>query len=554
MNILGVRYGHDASAALIIDGEIIADVSEERFTRIKNDTSFPINAIDYCLLAGNISSEELDCVAIPTRAIQPAFFVFFSIPEDVVPNKKRPELKDLPVLPMYFRPFNLSKKCKIHLVEHHLAHAASVCFTSGLYDERALVATMDGAGDGVSVALWRFEKNRITNLAKYGRDASLGYFYSNATEALGWRHGSDEWKLMGLAPYGVSHNEILRGFYPEYEDGCLVKKYQYGEFGRWNDHGANHYHGDDSCKLSKFVEKLGRENFSAEVQRVVEEQAKQIILPWLKKENTRNLLCAGGFFLNVKFNQLLWYTGALDVHWIYPNCGDSGLSIGAALHFYYSNNPEKKHKRLEHLYLGPEFSNEQVELILKERNIKYKYIKYPAQEAARYLFKNCVVGWFQGRMESGPRALGNRSILMSPLRAENKDLINDKIKYRESFRPFCPSMLYEKRQKYLVNERDEFFMVTSFKVNLKKKHRIPAVIHVDDTVRPQMVRKETNFIYHELIKSFGDLSGEYVVLNTSFNVKGEPIVLGPRDAIKCFFDTGMDVLIINNYLIKKPAC
>ncbi len=576
MNILGVRYGHDASAALIIDGQIIADVAEERFTRIKDDASFPINSIQYCLKAGNISSEELDCLAIPTTFVQDAFHSFFSIPESILPQTKNKTSRGLrkfignvfsdiilkdqvysssvsPVLPLYQKPLELSKTCKIHLVDHHLAHAASACYTSGKHGEKALVVTMDGGGDGVSVAIWRFEHNRIESLKKYDGTASLGWFYANATEAMGWRHGSDEWKVMGLAPYGTPQSGALSGYYPEFENGYLVKSHEYGQFGRWNDHGANHYHGKDSLELSRIYQKLGPENFAAEVQRVSEEQAFNIVLPWLAREKTRHVLCSGGFFLNVKFNQKLWFSGNLDSQWVYPNAGDSGLAAGSALHAYYSVYSDKKPLKLEHLCNGPEYSNDVIKTLLDDRGLGYSFVENPSDIAAQYLSKNYVVGWFQGRMEAGPRALGNRSILMSPLTAVNKNIINRKIKFREHFRPFAPAILMEKMHEYFVKPREEEFMTCSFDVVQEKKESIPAVVHVDGTARPQMVRREANPRFYDLIRRFGELSGEYVVLNTSFNVKGEPIVCHPRDALKCFFDTGIDILIMNNYVLEKPA-
>ncbi|MBI4680019.1 MAG: hypothetical protein HY753_02105 [Nitrospirae bacterium] len=544
------------------DETISPEVLNSKLIEFIKTISFPLSAIQYCLEAGNVRSEELDILAIPTTVIQDAFFSFFTIGEANVSGDLRKLLRknlangvysspSAPVLPLYQRPFVLSEKCKIELVEHHLAHAASACYTSGLYNEKALVVTLDGVGDGVSTAIWRFEKNRIEKLQQYDASSSLGWFYANATEALEWRHGSDEWKVMGLAPYGVPHPGALKGYHPEFKEGILVKGHGYGNFGRWNDHGANHYHGKDALALNKIAQKLGREDFSAEVQRVVEEQAFNLILPWLEREKTRHLLCAGGFFLNVKFNQKLWYKDRLDTQWIYPNCGDSGLPVGAALYVYYMSHPEKRHVRLTDLYSGPQFSNEEIKKILEDRGVSYRYVENPSEEAAKYLTKNYVLGWFQGRMEAGPRALGNRSILMSPLRAENKDLINKKIKYREPFRPFCPSMLYEK-QDYLINPRDERFMVTSFDVKEEKKGAIPAVIHIDGTARPQMVKREINPRYYDLIMAFGNLTGEYVILNTSFNIKGEPIVCNPREAIKCFYDTGIDVLIMNNFVIEKP--
>lgn len=575
MKILGVRCGHDAAAALIINGEIIADVAEERFTRIKNDASFPIRAISYCLQTAGIRAEELDGLAISTLELQPPFLSFFSIPKALLPGyqeklakhfKKRVKhfiaervLHDppyaqaiSPILPLYQEPLKLSSTCKLYFVEHHLAHAASACYTSGLSAEKALVVTMDGRGDDVSVGIWRFEQNRLENLKRFNGTASLGWFYANATEGMGWRHGSDEWKVMGLAPYGTPQPGVLRGFYPEFEDGELVRPHPHEEFGRWDDHGAMHYHGKDAKELAKIYQKLGPEDFAAEVQRVSEEQAFNLIVPWLQRENTRTLLCAGGFFLNVKFNQKLWYSGNVDLQWVYPNAGDSGTAIGAALYTYYANHPEEIAKKVQHLYRGPEFSNDEIETLLKERGLAYTFVENPSEVAAQYLSKNYVIGWFQGRMEAGPRALGNRSILMSPLKTENKDIINRKIKYREAFRPFAPAMSVEKMHDYLVNPREELFMTCSFDVVPEKREAIPAVVHVDGTARPQMVRRELNPRYYDLIMKFGELTGEYVVLNTSFNVKGEPIVCHPREAIKCFFDTGMDVLFLHNYIIEKP--
>jgi carbamoyltransferase len=254
----------------------------------------------------------------------------------------------------------------------------------------------------------------------------------------------------------------------------------------------------------------------------------------------------------VKFNQRLWYSGAVDEQWIYPDPGDAGLSVGAALQAYYDSQPGEHNQRLTHLYWGPEFSDAEIETILKERGLVYEKPSDLSARVADLLVKNYAIGWFQGRMEAGPRALGGRSILMSPLVAENKDRINAKVKYRESFRPFCPSILAEHRDTYLKNAREERFMISSFEATEAKAPSIPAVVHVDGTVRPQLVYRETNPRYHALIQAFGDRTGEYAILNTSFNVKGEPIVCHPREAIKCFFDTGLEALVLGSFVILKP--
>ena len=563
MNILGVRYGHDAAAALIVDGRIVASIAEERLSRIKHDTSFPVKSIRECLRIGGLHAEDIDCLALPNLTVPEVFFRFFAMPKSLsaLQNKKGRRFfnrndtaqSNLPVLPLYYEPFHLSEKCTIHLCGHHRAHAASAYYTSGMTEDRSLIVTMDGSGDDVSCALWGGNGNRMSLLKSFGRDSSLGYFYSNCTEALGWRHGGNEWKLMGLAPYGEPVPGLLRGFHPEFENGELKTGRDYGEFGRWNDHGANHYHGRDAEQLRKFVDQVGMEHFAAEAQRVVEEQGMRLLLPWIEKDGSRNLCCAGGFFLNVKFNQKLWYTGSLDRQWVYPDCGDSGLPVGAALDAYVSLSSHPVCSRLENAYLGPEFSDESIRQTLDERGIMYVRSDNPAKQTAEYLSRNLVVGWFQGRMEAGPRALGHRSILMSPLRRENKDLINAKVKYREMFRPFCPSMLHERRDDYLLGARDEEYMITSFEVRSEKKDKIPAVVHQDGTARPQLVRKEVEPLYHQLIEEFEKLTGEGVILNTSFNVRGEPVVCEPREAIRCFYDTGLDVLVLGKYIVTKPV-
>ena len=264
------------------------------------------------------------------------------------------------------------------------------------------------------------------------------------------------------------------------------------------------------------------------------------------------MCCSGGCFLNVKFNQKLWQTGEVEDQWIYPDPGDAGLAIGAALYAYYESNPTKHNSRIKDLYWGPSYSDQEVETVLRERGLVYEKPSNLADHVADLLVKNYAVGWFQGRMEAGPRALGGRSILMSPLLAENKDRINAKVKYREAFRPFCPSMLAEARDTYLRGARDERFMISSFDAAAQKREKIPAVVHVDGTVRPQLVYKEVNPRYYDLIEAFGRKTGESVILNTSFNVKGEPIVCHPREAIKCFFDTGMEALVLGSFVVLKP--
>lgn len=562
MNVLGIHIGHDSSVALVVDGKIIADVAEERFIRAKHYAGLPIKSLKYCLEAGDLSIEDIDFIAIPSKKDVFELNYLLKLSKDKK-QKMGPRTAGISYVqrvlgvmlkktPIYIESFPVAEKTEIVHVEHHLAHAASAYYTSGI-TEKQLIVTIDGAGDGVSVCLWTGENGKIKPLKKILTSGSLGWFYSNVTEALGWWHGDGEGKTMGLAPYGDFNKckGVLDRFYPKFKNGNLVESHDFGKGYYWNELGALQYHFEEANQIKKLIEIHGSENIAAEAQRILEEQIIEIILPWLEKEKTNNLCCAGGVFLNVKLNQRVWETGKVKNHHIFPNAGDSGLAIGAALWTYYDKFPNAEIDKIEHLYYGAEYSNDEIKNILDARNLTYQYVENVEREAAKYLANNKIVAWFQGRMESGPRALGNRSILMSPLKAENKDIINARVKFREAFRPFCPSLIEEKKDIYLKNNRLENFMITSFDVTDDKRDKIPAIVHVDGTLRPQTVSKKINPRYWNLINEFGNLTGEYILLNTSMNIAGEPIVCNPREAIRCFYDNGIDYLILGNYLLEK---
>lgn len=565
MKILAVHHGHDASAALVRDGKVIADAPEERFSRRKHERSFPLQAIEFCLRQGNMSAEEIDCISLPERklsAIHQCVFALAAQHPSVefnncgAPNRTRVRSGPGPdgvALPFYMHPFRLSPKCLFFLAGHHAAHAASAYYSAGVGPERVLVVTMDGNGEGMSIGIWRGEGNGLSLLKSFDRNGSLGWFYSNVTEALGWRHSSDEWKVMELAPFGTPEPNALRKFHPEYSDGRLIRQHYFPRFKVWDQYGDRHYNGYDTEGIASLVKTLGREKVAAEAQSILEAQAGKVIFPWLEKERTGSLLGAGGLWLNVKMNQALWQSGRLSEQWIYPNPGDAGLAVGAALLAHATLCPEIPCEALRNPSLGPEFSATEIRRTLDERRLCHKEVSNPAEAAIPYLLENRAVAWFQGRMEPGPRALGNRSILMDPRRAENKDLINAKIKFREAFRPFCPSILAPQMSEYLVNSRDERFMMSSFPVRDEYRSKMPAVVHVDGTARPQAVHRETHPLYYELIERFGQATGVFAVLNTSFNLKGEPIVCTPRDALRTFFDSGLDVLIMDKFVIEKPG-
>jgi carbamoyltransferase len=580
--VLSTRIGHDSGACILIDGKIIADVQEERFSRIKNDSLFPINSIQYCLNIAGLRSTDIDILAIPTINLQPQLFSFIEFLDihniEILSSRRinkssinivnagddlglwntKSKISKLSnnnsletILPLYQEKIILKNECTIFLVEHHLAHAASALLTNSDNNQNnAICITMDGVGDNVSNAVWKISNNYVHALAIYNSTSSLGWLYGIVTESIGWKQNQDEWKVMGMAPYGENLN-VLEKFHPIFSNGQLSRGIEYGNFGRWNDHGFNHYHNDIAYKIAKKVEAYGPENIACELQSISEEQSQNFILPWLEKERTRDLCCAGGFFLNVKMNQKIWERGKLDNHWIYPNSADAGLFIGSALMSYSFITKKKYTRKLETMYLGPEFSNKEIKQILDDRQINYEYHDNIEEVTSIELANEKVVSWFQGRMESGPRALGNRSILMSPCNAKNKDIINRKIKYRESFRPFCPSIQAGYENKYLKKYRNAEYMIISFDATEEAKKNIPAVVHIDGTTRPQIVYQKKNPRYYNLIEEFGKKTGTHALLNTSMNIKGEPIICNPREAIKCFYDTGIDSLVMGNYIVRK---
>jgi carbamoyltransferase len=563
MIVLGVHKGHDSSAAIVVDGKVIADVQEERFSRVKHSVNAPLKAIEYCLKQAGIKDiNEVDYISSSWQTTPKELNAVFGLEGSKAEHLAIQIGKTLLgkstgtyklKLPIYYPDYKLKDKKKFIDNNHHLAHAASAYFTRKTND-KCLIFTVDGAGDEMCTSIWMGEGNKIELLKSYYKEASVGWSYSVVTEGLHWIHGDGEGKTMGLAPYG-DYNKckgVLDKFFPEFKDDVLVKKSDLGECYYWSDSGSNQFHFDEASEVEKLIAQYGKENIAAEGQRKLEENIMNLVFGWVKKTGIKNVAFAGGVMLNVKLNQRIWNNRKdliVDQH-VYPNPGDSGLAVGAALLQYYKYN-EFKGYDFNHLYLGPEYSNEEIESILKIRKVNYAYFENPSKKAAELLADNKIVAWFQGRMESGPRALGNRSILMSPLKAENKDAINAWVKFREGFRPFCPSLTYESRHDYLKDFKDEFFMITSYDVQDAKRDKIPAVVHVDGTLRPQMVQKETNPRYWELINEFGKLTGETIVLNSSFNVMGESIVNNPKEAIRCFYDSGIDDLFIGNYHVTK---
>lgn len=560
MNVLGIHVGHDSSAALVMDGRIAADVAEERLRRIKHCAGVPTQAIAYCLRVAELHGRKIDAIAVATRGPVPqlAGWLGDAIVDDphstVATSQRARRIAVAPSMapPLYARHPGLPARVPVVHVDHHLAHAASAYYTSG-FEGKQLIVTLDGVGDGHSTCVWRAENGHLEALLELGRDASLGWFYGCVTEALGWWHGDGEGKTMGLAAFGDSGRcrGTLTGFHPEFSAGDLIRPHDYGRPAYWTENGALHWHMAEAEPIRALIERHGREHVAAEAQRVLEVQVAALVLSWLTKERVDAIACAGGVFLNVKLNQRLWETGLLSRQHVFPNAGDAGLAAGAALQVDFQASPRQPMHRLDSMNFGPEYTDDEIEQCLCTRGLRYHRVEDPADEAARLLADGRVVGWFQGRMESGPRALGNRSILMSARDRRNAERLNARVKFREAFRPFCPSLTDESRDDYLEDARAEEFMTTSFRARTSAADRVPAAVHVDGTMRPQTVRREANPLFWRLLMRYAELTGESLVLNTSFNVAGEPLVTTPRDAIRCFFDSGLDCLIMHGFVLTK---
>jgi carbamoyltransferase len=567
--ILGISsFYHDSSACLLKDGEIVAAALEERFTRKKHDNSFPINAINFVLSEANISSPELDYVVFyekPFLKIErilisifqtvPKSFEFFRRSIDIW-LRERLWIKNL-----------LKEKLKIEerkimFVEHHISHAASSFFCSPY--EKAAILTCDGVGEWATTTLGAGCGNKIKILKELKFPHSLGLLYSAFTEFLGFEVNEGEYKVMAMSGYGE----------PKY----LEEIYKLGDFSRDGSFSLNmdyfsyHYSTKKSFSL-KFEKIFGKprelkdsENFSqyyadvaASIQKFTEEILIKIANYLYRETGLKKLCIAGGVALNSVANWKILKETPFEEIYIQPAAGDAGGAVGCALYFYHSilNKPRKF--VMEHAYFGKKYSEDEIKDFLERKCIKYDYIKNEEKlldKISLYLIEGKVIGYFKDRFEWGPRALGNRSILADPRNFKMKEIVNKKIKFREIFRPFAPSILIEETQKYFSIENPEIhyplkFMLYVLDVKEKKREIIPAVVHVDGTARPQVVEKDKNFLYYSLIKKFGERTGVPVILNTSFNLKGEPIVNSPEDAFNTFLRSEMDILVIEKFIIER---
>jgi len=590
--ILGISaFYHDSAAALIIDGKIISAAQEERFSRKKHDSSYPFNAVKYILKNSNLNISDLDHIVFFEKpflkferlletylAFAPAGFISFSMSMPIWLREKLFQKKFLfDKLKQHDENFNDIEKIKFS--EHHYSHAASAFFPSPF--KESIVLTLDGVGEWATTTVAIGKDNDLKMLKEIHFPHSLGLLYSAFTYYTGFKVNSGEYKVMGLAPYGTPKykeliTEKLMDLKPDGSFKLNMKYFNYATgLTMTNKHFSNLFgeqvRNPEKDKLTQF-----HMDIAASIQAVTEEVVLRLTRSLAAEYNIKNLCLAGGVALNCVANGKILKEKIFENIWIQPAAGDAGGSLGAALAYWHRDlkKPRNDYKdQMNGSYLGPKFNDEEIEEKLKNLNANYK--KLSEEEIIKLTVKglsdNKTVGWFQGRMEFGPRALGGRSILADPRSEKMQKELNLKIKFRESFRPFAPSILREdlsewfdlncdspymllvadvKKDKQIdVSEKsDELFGIE--KLNIKRSS-VPAITHVDYSARIQTVHKATNSKYYKLLSEFKDTTKCPILVNTSFNVRGEPIVCSVEDAFNCFMGTNLDILVIENFILFK---
>lgn len=558
MITLGINYSqmHDSSACLMRDARVLFALSEERVSRVKHDARFPAGAIKNCLEAAGIRPDQLDYVCFGWSRPHKQFL------KDVkcFASGKHPV--------SYLNLLNSTRlfvsmwhqrgggnrftqqfgptRARMRFVDHHLAHAISAYAFSGF--EQTAVLVVDGRGAWEASSIWSGHDGRLDHVLTIPWPNSLGLFYAEFTEFLGFQRNSDEWKVMGLAPYGQPGVD-LRDFISLNHELYRVNAPLL--LGRSADlaSGLEARLGPRRVPESEIDGRY--KDIAFAVQGACEQAMLALVGLAVRKTGCRNLCLAGGVALNSKANGKILASGLVDRLFIQPAASDEGVALGAALAPYAEVENRVPVARMRHAYFGLEFSDEEIEKALRIYKLRYTRLDDPAPVAAELLAQGKILGWFQGRMEFGPRALGSRSILADPRDPGMNAKVNHAVKFREWWRPFAPSMLAGAAGEYLENASDSPFMILTYQVKPDKRSVIPAVTHVDGSARPQTVEDEVNPLYARLIREFEQRSGVPVILNTSFNLRGEPIVCSPTDAIRTFFSSGMDNLVMGSYLVEK---
>ena len=561
MIILGLNYYfHDSSACIIKDGQLIAAIEEERLTRIKHTDAFPAKAIARCLDMAGMAYEDIDYIAVSIKPrahwLKKVAYVL-RYPKCFVPfvghHVIQGAIKQRRFRNWYNKHFQGSRKPKVEFIEHHLTHVAGSFFVSP-YKKAALLG-IDGAGEWATTWLGYGEGNKVTRLGQSFFPHSLGSFYETVTQFCGFKPNYDEGKTMGRAPMGDPApfmEEVEKMIRVDQKGNVRVDlsyfRFQYLAIQRYSDKFLRVF---GKSRNADGAFEANHMNAAASFQRVLEDRVLEICRYLHKNTGTDYLVLSGGVALNSVMNgRIVRETPFKDVY-VMPAAGDNGTSIGAAYYLY--NGILQKARNFEHMnpYTGTTYTNEEIERVLEGAKLKATYTEDIAQKAAELLAEGRIIGWFQGPMEIGPRALGSRSILANPAFPQMKDKINAEVKFREAYRPFAPSALEESYGDYFEMKVKAPFMLKVCQVREDKKDIIPAITHVDGSARLQTVNRETHPLYHELISKLGMLTGVPVVLNTSFNIQGEPLVESPKDAIRCFYSTGLDALCIGNYILEK---
>lgn len=569
MYILGIScYYHDSSAALLKDGIIVAAAQEERFTRKKHDTTFPINAINYCLKSQKISIKDINCIGFYEKPFL-KFERVLSQHIEKFPFSIKTFLSSMPSwLNEKLRVTKaIKKKLKykrdVLFVEHHLAHASTFLISPF---KKAAILTVDGVGEWTTTAYGIGNDRDIKLLKEIKFPSSLGLLYSTITAYLGFSVNNSEYKVMGLSPYGTmdkkknSYYKKLKKIIDIKEDGSYMLDMNYFVF-----HYKDRMPSKRLCKLlggpmrtpeSEIIQR--HRDIAAAVQLIYEDALLKLLNHVYNETKCNDLVISGGCGLNSVANGKILSNLPFNRVWLQPDPGDGGTSIGVASYIYNVILNKKRNFVLKDAYLGPGFSTEEIKQFLDDNNINYSGFKNSEElikTTAKMIKEDNVIGWFQKRMEWGPRALGARSILSNACNPKMKEILNLKVKHREKFRPFAPVVCEDDAIKYF--ECDEpipeptDFMLMVYPIKNQYRKVIPAVTHVDGSGRLQTIRRFQNPLYYDLIKEFGRLTGVPILINTSFNIRGEPIVCTPYDAYKCVMGTGIDYLVIDKFLIKR---
>jgi carbamoyltransferase len=558
MITLGVNYSqmHDSSACIVRDGELLFAVAEERISRLKHDARFPQNAIQACLDFAGVTAKQLDEVCFGWQVPGASFrhdlkcYASGKMPVSYLGGLN----STLHFLSMWHQDGGAKRftqnfgpvKARMRFVDHHLAHALSAYAYSG-FDEAAVVV-MDGRGAWEATSIWHGRDGRVEHVLTIPFPDSVGFFYSEFTAYLGFQRNSDEWKVMGLAPYG-QRGVDLRAFIDAEAKPYRVHTKRLIANGAGAFSGMTPSLGPPRVAESEIDER--HKNIAFAVQEACEIAMMSVVRLAVEKTNCRNVCLAGGVALNSKGNGEIVRSGIVEKFFVQPAASDDGVALGAALAPYLDGGSKLPNKPMRHAYYGPSFDDEAIEAALRTYKLRYQRLNDPAARAAELLSQGKILGWFQGRMEFGPRALGSRSILADPRDPEMNAKVNNAVKFREWWRPFAPSLKKESAAEYLESATDSPFMILTAQVRAEKRGVIPSVTHVDGSARPQTVEKEINPLYWGLIDEFGKRTGVPVVMNTSFNLRGEAIVHTPTDAIRTFFSSGMDALVIGSFVVEK---